>query len=201
MKSLVKFLALAALMTASLSAFAQVGLRLGAPQNAGSGCPLGSVAAVISPDETQLSLLFDSYQVEAGPASGRTIDRKNCTIGIPVQVPGGYSLSIVKVIYRGFVGLPNRGASARFTADYSFANTIGPRFQRQFDGAQSTDYVISNDLAVTAMTWSACGASTNLRINTSMMLQNTSGLDAIASVDSADLSSGIIYQLKLRPCR
>ena len=72
----------------------------------------------------------------------------------------------------------------------------------QLSGASFTGNLsTTNDLVVSAIVWSACGAQTNLRINAAMMLQNTSFQDALATVDSADLSSGIIYQLKFRPCR
>lgn len=200
--TLMKKLVLAATLSLSAAAFAQPGLELGYPSTGGNGCPQGSVSASLSPDNTQLSILFDSFIAEAGPASGKTLDRKSCNISIPVTVPNGYSVSVVAVDYRGFVGLPSRRANARFTAEYFFANMAGPRMQRQFVGAQNTDYLIENDLVLSAVVWSACGAQTNLRVNASIMLQNTDySQDAIATVDSADISSGIIYQLQFRRCR
>ena len=198
--TLMKKLVLAATFALSASAFAQ-GLELGYPSTGGNGCPQGTVSANLSPDNTQLSILFDQFLAEAGPASGKTLDRKSCNISIPVTVPNGYSVSVVAVDYRGFVGLPSRKSNARFS-EYFFANMPGPRMQRQFIGAQNTDYLIENDLVVSAVVWSACGAQTNLRINASIMLQNTDRYeDAIATVDSADISSGIIYQLQFRRCR
>ncbi len=202
MNSLMKLIALATTLTAAAPSFAQVGLELGYPSTGGNGCPQGTVSASLSPDGQELSILFDQFLAEAGPASGRTLDRKSCNISIPVTVPGGYSVSIVAVDYRGFVGLPSRRANARFTAEYFFANSRGPRLQRTFVGAQNTDYLIENDLLVAAQVWSPCGAQTNMRINASIMLQNTDySQDAIATVDSADISSGILYQLQYRRCR
>jgi len=196
-----KSLILSAALSLSASAMAQ-GLELGWPSTGGNGCPQGTVSANLSPDNQQLSILFDQFLAEAGPGVGRTIDRKSCNISIPITVPGGYSVSIVQVDYRGFVGLPSRQASARFSAEYFFAGARGPLLQRSFQGSQETDYLIDNRLGVQAMVWSACGAQTNLRINASMMVMNRDrSLDAIATVDSADISSGIIYQLQFRPCR
>ncbi len=199
--TLLNKLVLIASLSLSAGAMAQ-GLQLGHPSTGGNGCPFGSVSTSLSPDSQQLSILFDQFVAEAGPGVGKTLDRKSCNISIPVTVPGGYSVSIVGVDYRGFVGLPSRQANARFTAEYFFANMPGPRLQRQFVGSQNTDYLIENDLIVSAFVWSACGASTNLRINASIMLQNNDwSQDAIATVDSADVSSGIIYQLQYRRCR
>ncbi len=201
MKNILKIAALVSTLSATLPAFSQVGLRLGYPSTGGNGCPSGTVSATLSPDEKQLSILFDQFVAEAGPSSGKTLDRKSCNVAIPISVPNGYSVSIVAVDYRGFVGLPSRRASARFTAEYFFANMQGPRMQRSFVGSQNTDYLIQNDLIVTAQVWSACGAQTNLRINASIMLQNSDGLDAIATVDSADISTGLLYRLQFRSCR
>jgi len=199
--NLPKKLFLVLMASLSVSAMAQ-SLQLGWPSTGGNGCPQGSVSANLSPDGRELSILFDQFVAEAGPAVGKTLDRKSCNISIPVTVPGGYSISIMAVDYRGFVGLPSRKANARFTAEYFFANMPGPRMQRTFVGAQNTDYLIENDLVISAQVWSACGASTNLRVNASIMLQNTDwAQDAIATVDSADISSGIIYQIAYRRCR
>lgn len=199
--NLMKKLMLAASLALSTAAMAQ-GLELGYPSTGGNGCPQGSVSANLSPDNQELSILFDQFLAEAGPGVGKTIDRKSCNISIPITVPGGFSVSIVQVDYRGFVGLPSRSATARFSAEYFFAGMRGPLLQRTFMGSQNTDYLVDNRLAVQAMVWSACGAQTNLRINASIMLQNRDrSQDAIATVDSADISSGILYQLQYRRCR
>lgn len=199
--NVMKKLMLAASLTLSTAAMAQ-GLELGYPSTGGNGCPQGTVSANLSPDNQELTILFDQFLAEAGPGVGKTIDRKSCNISIPITVPGGYSVSIVQVDYRGFIGLPSRQASARFSAEYFFAGMRGPRLQRTFMGAQDTDYLIDNRLAVQAMVWSPCGAQTNLRVNASIMLSNRDRRsDAIATVDSADVSSGILYQLQYRRCR
>ena len=201
MNSILKLIALASTLSVAVPALAPGGLRLGHPSTGGNGCPGGTVSTSLSPDESQLSILFDQFVAEAGPGVGKTIDRKSCNISIPVDVPGGYSVSIVGVDYRGFIGLPSRRSMARFSAEYFFANMRGPRMQKNFYGAQMTDYLIENDLIVSAQVWSPCGASTNLRINAAIMLQNSDRDDAIATVDSADISSGLLYQLQFRRCR
>lgn len=198
--SFLKKLFLVSTLSVSSLTFAQ-GLELGYPSTGGNGCPQGTVSASLSPDSSELSILFDSFIAEAGPSVGKTLDRKSCNISIPVSVPQGYSVSILAVDYRGFVALPDRRSMARFSAEYFFANSRGPRFFKTFRGEQATDYFIENDMIVSAMVWSACGAQTNLRINAAMMLQNSSRYDdAMATVDSADISSGIIYQLQWRRC-
>ncbi|NDG85880.1 MAG: DUF4360 domain-containing protein, partial [Proteobacteria bacterium] len=70
-------------------------IRLGTPTYQGTGCPLGTVSAQLSPDARSLSILFGQFQAEAGGMTGKTVDRKACNVAIPVNVPGGYSVSVI----------------------------------------------------------------------------------------------------------
>lgn len=180
----------------SLKAQAQV--SLGQPAYGGTGCPAGSASVTLSPDNTALSILFDSYVAEAG--NGRRVDRKSCNISVPVQVPQGYSVSVFQVDYRGFNSVP-RGGQARFDAEYFWAGARGPRISRTFVGPYNDVYTVSDGLIASAMVWSPCGASVNLRVNTSMMAQtNARQEQTLATVDSADITSGVIYHLQWRRC-
>lgn len=176
------------------------GLRLGVPGYGGTGCPAGSASVTLSPDETALSILFDQYVVEAGNTNGRTVDRKSCNVTIPVQVPQGYSVSIFKVDYRGYNLVP-RGGSARFDAEYFWAGSRGPRLSKVFNGPQNNNFSITDELLATTLVWTPCGASVNLRVNTSMMVRTNAAQDQTMSmVDSADVSSGMLYHIQWRRC-
>ena len=185
-------------------AHAQDPIRLGFPDVRGTGCPSGTASASLSPDQTALSILFDSYVVEAGELVGGALTgRKNCDISVPLKVPTGYALSILAVDYRGFVDLP-AGASATFSSEYFFAGFPGPKTSKTFAGRPprlSEDYYIPHKLTVESMVWSACGADVNLRIRSTLNVRVRSRFDqAQATLDSIDMASGIIYQLQLRRC-
>lgn len=174
-------------------------ISLGEPGYGGTGCPAGTVSVTLSPDAKSLSLLFDQYQVAVGGDSGKSFDRKSCNIAIPVHVPQGMSVSILKIDYRGFNFLP-RGATSQFNVEYFFAGTRGPSFQRKFYGPLNDDYLIHNELTAEALVWSGCGADVNLRTNSSMRVGTTSNQEAMASIDSEDVNAAIIYQLQWRSC-
>lgn len=176
------------------------GLQLGEPQYGGTGCPAGSASVALSPDQSALSILFDQYVVEAG--GRKSFDRKNCNIAIPVRVPQGYSVSVFAIDYRGFTGLPS-GARAQLSVNYFLAGGgSGVRTTKTFYGPSSSDYLKSDRLGMEAIVWSACGADTILRANTTMLVQSNSRRDqAMATVDSADIESGLIYHLQWRTCR
>jgi hypothetical protein len=174
-------------------------MSLGEPGYGGTGCPAGTVSVTLSPDAKSLSMLFDQYLVSVGGDTGKTFDRKSCSIAIPVHVPQGLSVSVLKIDFRGFNYLP-RSASSQFNVEYFFAGTRGPTFRRTFRGPLDTDYLINNELTVEAIAWSACGADVNLRTNSSLRVNTVSNREAMASIDSEDVNAGIIYQLQWRKC-
>lgn len=201
-ETLIKGLLSAALIAVSAMAGATAeaasDIQLGMPGYGGTGCPANSASVTLSPDQKELSILFDQYVVEAG--NGRTVDRKSCNIAIPVRVPQGYSISVFKVDYRGFNSLPT-GARSTFNVEYFFAGSQGPRQTKSFFGPTADNYELTSNLGVEALVWSPCGAETNLRVNTSMMVMtNRRQEQALATVDSADISAGIVYHIQWRQC-
>ncbi len=189
---------LCTLLLSGLSAHAQ-GLRLGEPAYGGTGCPAGTASIALSPDQLSLSILFDQYVVEAG--GDKSFDRKNCNIAIPVHVPQGYSVSVFAIDYRGFIGLPS-GGRAQLAVNYFLpGDGRGIRTSKTFTGPVSSDYLKSDSLGLEAVVWSACGASTNLRANTTLLVQsNSRRQQTMATVDSADVQAGLIYHLQWRRC-
>jgi hypothetical protein len=153
----------------------------------------------LSPDAKSLSMLFDQYIVEAGGDTGKSFDRKSCNIAIPVHVPQGLSISVIAIDYRGYNNLPT-GARSEFAVEYFFAGTRGPTFRRTFNGVVDDDYLIRNQLTAQSLVWSACGADVNLRTNSSIRVTTRNNRQALATVDSEDVSAAIIYQLQWRRC-
>ena len=174
-------------------------ISLGIPGYGGTGCPGGSVSATLSPDAKSLSLLFDTYSVEAGGDTGKSFDRKSCNVAIPVHVPQGLSISVLAIDYRGYNNIPV-GGSSQFNVEYFFAGARGPTFARKFNGPKDEDYLIHNQLTAQAIVWSACGADVNLRTNSSIRVTTRANKQALATVDSEDVSAAIIYQLQWRRC-
>lgn len=190
-----------AILASAMTANAQDKIRLDQPDYAGTGCPAGSVSATLSPDQDAVSILFDSFVAEAGGPTGLRVGRKACSIGIPVHVPQGYSVAIFKVDYRGFNLVPNGGFN-RINAEYFWAGVRGPVFTQQYRGPTNADYTMSNGLIATALVWTPCGANVTLRTNASIMSQTNAQMEqSMMTVDSADITSGLIYHLQWRRCQ
>lgn len=180
---------------------AQSGLRLGEPSYGGTGCPAGSASVTLSPGQDAISILFDNFVAEAGNTTGRRLDRKACSISIPVQVPSGYSVAVFQTDYRGFNLIPAAGAYTQLDTEYFWAGIRGPKFSRRYSGPQADNYTQSNGVIATALTWTPCGASVNLRVNSSILaMSNGMMSQTMMTVDSADITSGLLYHLQWRRC-
>lgn len=191
----------ASVMLFSEAVIAESGIKLGNPQYGGTGCPAGSASVSLSPEEDTLSILFDSFSASAGNVTGKRVDRKSCNLSIPVRIPQGYSVSVIQVDYRGFNFIPAYGAYTRLNTEYFWAGIRGPMFSKLFTGPQNRDFTTTNGIIAESLVWTPCGASVNLRVNTSVMAQSNSRMDQTEiMVDSADISSGLIYHLQWRRC-
>lgn len=176
-------------------------LVLGEPAYGGNGCPAGTASVNLSPDQSALSILFDSYIAEAGNTTGRRVDRKSCNISVPVRVPQGYSVALFQVDYRGFNVVPAGGAYTRINAEYFWAGSRGPTFAKNFVGSMNDNYTFTNGLVAQTLVWTPCGADVNLRVNSSIMAQSNQRMDqTMIGVDSADITSGLIYHVQWRRC-
>jgi Domain of unknown function (DUF4360) len=156
---------------------------------AGSGCPSQSASVSVSPDGQELTILFDKF---AALGNSPTESRKSCNLSIPIRIPQGFQVSLYDADYRGYVAPATSGT---LRAEYFFAGSRGPVFQRTFGG--DTNYNVRDSLATVADVWSACGTSANMRVNASMTARG----QGMATVDSFDLAHrGLVYHIKYRSC-
>ena len=69
-------------------------------QVVGSGCPVGSYNASISPDGQAFSLLLDQFVAES--TMQNPIVRLMCELKVNIRVPRGWTFSVFSDDYRGF---------------------------------------------------------------------------------------------------
>ncbi|MEK6580084.1 MAG: DUF4360 domain-containing protein, partial [Bdellovibrionota bacterium] len=208
MRHLILIPFLISVLVGSVWASSPSDVRLGNPVMGGDGCvdPVRNIqtaSAVLSDDRTSLSILYDAYSAQAGRNFGKTFERKHCDLVVPLQVPAGYEVSVMQVDYRGFAAIP-QGGSGRFRAEYFFAGEgRGIVTEQRFAPGAMTEYLVPNNLTVES--WSTCGASVNLRVNSSIIAQsNVNGDEAQVTVDSTDANIrnkyGVIFHLSFRAC-
>ncbi len=200
MNAFKSLLVLSAILMATASAEASR-ISLGEPAYGGNGCPAGSASITVTGDGQTMSVLFDSFAAEAGNTTGRRVDRKSCNLRVPVRVPNGYSVALIGVDYRGFNAIPGAGAYNDFRAEYFYAGSRGPVFNKRFKGPQADSFQITNKLIATNLIWSACSKEVIFSINASATSMSNSRMEqTMMIVDSIDISAGMLYHFQLRRC-
>lgn len=174
--------------------------QLGYPTFAGNGCSDETASAVLSPDGSTLTVLFDSYLAEAGGQSGTRLDRKICEMEIPVEVPSGYKVAIVEAEYRGFIDLP-KTAQSSLVVDFTLERRPGKRVAHRWHGPMQEDFYTLSQMRDRDLVWTSCGGVSFLQINSSIMVaSNGHNEPAMVAVDSADVKGALTYQLMYARC-
>ena len=183
------------------------GMRLMQPHLQGNGCADGEADFVLTDDKRTLSVLFNSYVVQAGQSAGKPRDLKNCVILLPVAIPPGHRVAVIGLDYRGFAAVPAGGVAALRT-NYQFFNANKEPISRRvirnddFTGPYDEDYILTTSLKG-RMNWSECGRNIVLRIQTDLSAQtNAASEDTMATLDSIDgtASEDLTYHLMWEKC-
>lgn len=182
-------------------------VTMGVPFYQGSGCPEGTAAITLSPDSKVLSVLFDAFMIEIGGEFGVERDVLECDLSVPLHIPAGYQVSLVKVDYRGFAFIPRLG-KMRVRSRYSFYYPGTGRRTRPFTRQRTRLGPIDEEFIVSVrmnerLLWSACGEDMDMNLNAQLEGQtnrwNEEGLLTLDSLD-ATVDSKTEYYLNWRKC-
>jgi hypothetical protein len=170
----------------------------------GSGCPAGTAAVAVSPDNTAFTVTYSQYMALVGVGATTTDWRKNCQLNIVVHVPSGFTYAISKVDYRGFASL-EAGASAIQRANYYFQGQSQTVYTTHtYKGPMGDDWQNSDEVPVAALIYAPCGALRNLNINTELRaMAGTSDpkkTTSFISMDSTDGALNTIYHFAWATC-
>ncbi|KAF8464688.1 hypothetical protein BDZ91DRAFT_628573, partial [Kalaharituber pfeilii] len=139
---------------------------------AGTGCPAGSVAAVLAVDGSNVAIAFDAYVASVGPGIAITENRKNCLININLVYPQGWSYTIHDTDYRGFVSLDDKVTALQKSTYFFTGETDQMEAWSSWTGPIELDYKFTDTIEKAAIVWSSCDAKTTLNINTQIRVDN-----------------------------
>ncbi|MEV6979473.1 DUF4360 domain-containing protein [Kitasatospora sp. NPDC093806] len=170
----------------------------------GSGCPAGTAAIAVSPDNTAFTVTYSQYVAQVGVGSKPTDFRKNCQLNLNVHVPQGFTYAIASADYRGFAHL-EKGASAVQRANYYFQGSPQTAsLSHPFTGPVDDSWQATDTVAVAALVWAPCGELRNFNINTELRVNagtsDTAKTTSFMTMDSTDGSINTIYHLAWKRC-
>lgn len=160
----------------------------------GSGCPIGTAVAAISPDGEAITVIYSDYLVEL---SGPT--QENCTLLLTLGIPQGISVTLVGSDYYGFKRMTS-GTQGSLWTNYRFVG--GNQVNRTYSlngatGSQGANW--SRHDTIAALTWSACGEDQNLVANSRLTISGT-GSSSYITMDSTDVEFSTVFNLRWRSC-
>ncbi len=174
-------------------------------RTSGTGCPAGAISALMSPDNTSVSILFDQLQVELPASPVLVQDKKFCQITLGIHFAGQYRVAIVGSDVRGFIGVPAQARGEILVQHWSIfgnaKNNERMKFVQSLVGPVQQNIQMINRFADMPL-WSYCGTQMNsstqfmtISIEVSSQSQNAEE-NSITSVDSFDFTtSPLSYQL------
>ncbi|WFB08298.1 DUF4360 domain-containing protein [Streptomyces sp. LX-29] len=169
----------------------------------GSGCPAGTAAIAVSPDNTAFTVTYSAYTAKVGAGAQPTDFRKNCQLNLIVYVPHGFTYAIASADYRGFAHL-ERGASAVQKASYYFQGSQQTMpISHPYAGPYSDNWQERDETEVGQVVWAPCGERRNFNINTELRV-NAGSSDprktSFMAMDSVDGDINTVYRLIWKQC-
>ncbi|MFI5808498.1 DUF4360 domain-containing protein [Streptomyces sp. NPDC051561] len=170
----------------------------------GSGCRPGSASVAVSQDNTAFTVTYSEYLAQVGKGAKPVDFRKNCQLGLRVNVPQGYTYAVFQADYRGFLSL-ERGASATQKSSYYFQGMAGTdRRSHAFRGPSKGDWQVSDRTGIEALVFAPCGTTRNFNINTELLVNggssDTERTNSFVAMDSTDGSFNTKYHFAWKKC-
>lgn len=198
-------LAAAALLTSTANAYAEAPseVKIQSISYAGSGCPAGTVAENLSPDQLAFTLLFDAFIAEAGPGVPVREKRKNCQLLVDLRFPPGWTFTIASVDHRGYAALERKVIGTHKASYYFQGQAATGSVVTTLKGPKDVDYHLRDLVGLSSVVYAPCGARRALNINTQVQVDNSANKRAsgLMTVDSIDGQVAQIYHLKWSRCR
>jgi hypothetical protein len=170
----------------------------------GSGCPAGTAAVAVAPDNTAFTVTYSDYLAQVGVGAKPTDARKNCQLNLQVHVPQGFTYAIAEADYRGYAYLEN-GATGLERANYYFqGQSQTAAISHPFAGPYDDDWQTTDKVDVGALVFAPCGEKRNLNVNTELRVGAGSSdpktTTSYMSMDSTDGSITTIYHFAWKTC-
>ncbi|MCX7674353.1 MAG: DUF4360 domain-containing protein [Bdellovibrionaceae bacterium] len=186
----------------SLSAQAAL-LRIHRVTWQGSGCDFASVAATLSPDEREVSLLFDNYRIELESRSNLPQVRKDCLIELDIETSSRIQFAFRSVDYRGFASIPAGMEGFHRLAALLEGERVPALRENYLRGPIQQNYF--QRVQATRLSFSRCGQTRHrVRIYSQLGLNRMRGAvvreDALIDLDSKDFATNQGLGLEIRNC-
>jgi hypothetical protein len=171
----------------------------------GSGCPAGTTAVAVAPDNTAFTVTYSDYMAQVGVGAKATDTRKNCQLAVQVNIPSGFTFAIAQADYRGYASLA-KGATGMQRASYYFQGESATQASthRLPTGPFDDNWQATDTTAVAEMVYAPCGVKRYLNINTELRVgagsSDINRTTSFMTMDSTDADVSTVYHFSWKRC-
>lgn len=206
LKATISTLSLLMLSQASLAQFSPGQVSIQSVTLAGSGCPAGTARAVLAPDGSSLTVMYDQFEARAD--SAQPLARKNCEVLVKIRKPVIYAFAVESADFRGFVGLDHGTRATQKvkveTGSGKLAKVNVNLAQQAWRGPLNENFTISAVKPVEGLKYLSCfqpKKDAQLKIKSEIVVENGGGSSqGLITIDSFDGSLVQKYNLKWINC-
>lgn len=176
-------------MQAQVVAPAASGVKIRGVTLNGTGCPLGTATAVVSPSGDDFTVKFNQFAFGFDGSSSLNVE--NCTINIDAVAPAGKAFAVASVKASGEASLAAQTA-LDFVSQPRFAGTASandPQQSSRLEGPLSGPVTIQHDFAPDKQFFSTCGTQRSTILGLRGVLRRGAASSTAASFKLTQLDS------------
>ncbi|SDY80448.1 protein of unknown function [Amycolatopsis xylanica] len=167
----------------------------------GSGCRPGTAAVAVSPDNSAFTVTYSDFLAQAGQGTAATDFRKNCQLGLRINIPQGFTYGIASADYRGYANL-KRNATGVQKASYYFQghSATGSR-THTFYGPSDDNWQATDTTEVSEIVYQPCGEKRIFNVNAEVrVIAKADAPTSFMTMDSIDGGVNTIYHFSWKTC-
>ena len=159
----------------------------------GSGCPAGTAAVAMLPDNSGFRITYADFRAQDGGSAAPTDIRKNCQVNLLVHIPQGFTFAVSRADYRGRAHL-DAGATALERSNYYFQGSSDNSYaDHPYAGPLDGTWRATDITASANLVYAPCGVVRSLNINTELRVD--AGTSTATNYISMQSSDGEVYTL------
>ncbi|MEV2238216.1 DUF4360 domain-containing protein [Micromonospora sp. NPDC049891] len=165
----------------------------------GSGCAPGTARVVAHPDNTGFRIRYFDFVATAGRGVDVTDSRKNCQLGVLVNVPAGWTIAVAAADYRGRARIPAGATGRQRTSYYWQGSSETSRTDATFTGPYNGFWGTSDVAPV--LLYTPCGQQRVLNVNTELRVDaGTASSSVSMSMTTTEGDVDTLFNLKWERC-
>ena len=184
--------ALGLLLTPEVADAQPMAVKIEKFAHAGSGCPAGTVGAVLDQENNLLTVNFDNFAAKLPPG-----ESKDCKLSFVVSVPSQLQISMNRVEYVGYHDM-EPGIIGTLSRTYKYGNNSPLGIVKKFDSSDNGDFYVVDQFPG----WSVCTNAVTVNSNTRIDLQGTPSPNITSElvVDTVQYDTHMEFEFAVRPC-